>query len=230
MEKPPWGMTQVFRWFFVAQVGSFFVAILLLSFVFDDEGFPAETPIWLLVVTGLMIWVGYGLGTIITTQRTGSGPEVELGLKAPLNLYAGAAVLGVVTQLILLPALYWPILKLNPDLDVGEAAEKLTSSFDTPFEIAIFCLVAVVAAPVVEELFYRGLMLRGLTHHVHPALAVVISAFVFAAVHFQLIQLVGLFLFGLIAGAVVYFTDRVGVSIVLHMAFNLTAVVGLFWL
>ncbi len=223
-------MAEILRWFFVAQLGPIVVAIILLSFVFGEEGWPTPTPIWLLVVSSFMIWVGYGLGTVLQTKRTGAGPEFELGLKAPIAHYLAAGLLGVFTQVVLVPALYWPILKMNPDLDVGAAAEELTESYDTAVEIALFCLVAVVAAPVVEELFYRGLALRGLTNHMHPALAVVVTAFVFAAVHLQLVQLVGLFMFGLIAGAVVYFTGRVGLSIALHVGFNLTGVVGLFWL
>ena len=230
MEKPPWAITDVLRWFFVAQLAPIVVTLAIVGLVFGDEGFPDPFPIWLLIASSSMIWVGYGYGTVRETKRHGLGPDAELGLKAPALHYLAAAALGVFTQLVLVPVLYWPILKMNPDLDVGEAAEKLVESYQSPVEIALFCLVAVVAAPIVEELFYRGLMQRGLTHLMHPALAVVVSAFIFAGVHFQLIQLAGLFMFGLVAGAVVYFTGRVGLSIALHMGFNLVGVVGLFWL
>lgn len=230
ISKPPWGMTQIVRWFLVAQFGPLVLVLALVAVVFGDEGFPDSTPIWLLVVSSALIWVGYGVGTVVETIRTGAGPEVELGIKAPLWMYLVAAILGALTQVGLLPVLYWPILKLAPNLNVGGAAESLVADYDSVIEIAIFTLVAVVAAPIVEELFYRGLLLRGLTHYMHPAYSVVLSALIFAVIHFQLAQLPGLFMFGLIAGMIVYYTGRVGVSIVLHMAFNLTAVAGLFWI
>ena len=223
-------MSHVLTWFLVAQVGPILVFVFLVSLFYGDDELPEATPIWFLFATSILIWFGYGIGTLIETVRRGNGPEIELGLKAPFAMYGVAVVVGIITQLVLLPVLYWPILKLNPDLDVGEAAETLVAEYDTPLEILVFTFIAVVAAPVAEELFYRGLLLRGLTHYMPAAMSVVLSALIFSAVHLQLVQLPGLFLFGLVAGVMVFYTGRVGVSIATHMAFNLTAVVGLFWL
>jgi membrane protease YdiL (CAAX protease family) len=230
LEKPPWTMAQVLTWFLVAQVGPMLIFVFLVGVFYADSELPEATPIWFLAATSSLIWVGYGAGTIIETVRRGKGPEIELGLMAPFAMYVGAAVIGAITQLVLLPILYWPIVKLNPELDVGEAAETLVAEYDTAPEILVFALIAVIAAPVVEELFYRGLMLRGLTHYMPASMSVVLTALIFAAVHLQLVQLPGLFLVGLIAGTIVLYTGRVGLSIAMHMAFNLTAVIGLFWL
>jgi hypothetical protein len=49
----------------------------------------------------------------------------------------------------------------------------------------------------------------------------------FALVHFQVLQIPGLFLFGLIAGTCAQRTGRLGMSILAHAAFNATAVVML---
>lgn len=230
LQKPPWGIREVFVWLFIAQFSSIAIYLLVVGLAYGSEPVPSPLPIWLLVLSSVGLWFGYGIGPVREAIQRGHGVEAELGLRARYGEYGAGALLGVVTQLVLLPLLYVPILWLNPDADVGEAAEELVAGFDTLGEQLLFFFVAVVAAPVVEELFYRGLMLRGLTHYLPAWLSVVTSALVFAAIHFQLLQLPGLFLFGLIAGSVVLYTGKVGVSIAMHMAFNLVTVLILFWL
>ena len=111
-------------------------------------------------------------------------------------------------------------------------------------------LAPVLLAPVVEEVFFRGLLLRavegatdaasasasasaGGSRAVSLGIAVVVSGAVFALVHVlpagsaSEVAVVGLstFVFGVGAGCVAAFTGRLGGAIIAHVTFNALVVV-----
>ena len=65
--------------------------------------------------------------------------------------------------------------------------------------MVLLVLLTIVGAPIVEELFFRGLVLRSLRRHIAPPAAIVVSALLFALVHFQVLQFLALAIFGVIA-------------------------------
>ena len=102
---------------------------------------------------------------------------------------------------------------------------------ENAWTFTIFAAVAVVGAPVVEELFFRGLLLRSLTSAVGTAWAIGIQAVLFGLAHFS--PLLGLANFSVVtiiatAGLVFGITAwwrRIGTSVVAHSAYNLIAVI-----
>ena len=78
--------------------------------------------------------------------------------------------------------------------------------------------MVVVGAPIIEELFFRGLLMRSIQARWNDSLALVASSLFFALVHFQPLQIPGLFMFGLIAGTCAQRTGRLGMSIFAHAA------------
>ncbi len=107
----------------------------------------------------------------------------------------------------------------------GEVTENVLT-------FAVFAAVAVVGAPVVEELFFRGLLLRSLTTAVGTGWAIAIQAVLFGLAHFS--PLLGLANFsvmtiiaaaGLIFGITAWWR-RIGTSVVAHAAYNLIAVIA----
>ena len=137
--------------------------------------------------------------------------------------------IGIIVQAVLVPALYWTLELLLPwDLgDVSEQARTLTDRAGSDAEIFLLVVMVVVGAPIIEELFFRGLLMRSIQARLNDGLALVLSSLFFALVHFQVLQIPGLFLFGLIAGTCAQRTGRLGMSILAHAAFNATAVVML---
>lgn len=97
-------------------------------------------------------------------------------------------------------------------------------------------LAPVLIGPVIEETFYRGLVLRaverrtGGTAFVAASVAVVVSALVFGLAHLAqgaaysptaaVITFTGTFVFGLAAGALAAATGRLGGAIIAHIVFN----------
>jgi membrane protease YdiL (CAAX protease family) len=75
-----------------------------------------------------------------------------------------------------------------------------------------------------EEIFFRGFVLRGLARRMPPAAAIVWTAVLFGAFHFDLYRLLPTTVLGLILGTVVWLTGSLWPAILLHVANNAIAV------
>jgi membrane protease YdiL (CAAX protease family) len=82
----------------------------------------------------------------------------------------------------------------------------------------IFLLV--IVAPVTEELLFRGVILRGLLSRYRPAVAVLLAAFLFAAVHMNPWQFFSAFWLGVAFGWFFLRTGSVKICIVAHAMSN----------
>ncbi|MEM8549883.1 MAG: type II CAAX endopeptidase family protein [Verrucomicrobiota bacterium] len=81
-------------------------------------------------------------------------------------------------------------------------------------------LLAVVGAPLIEELIYRGLLYRYLKSQIRPALAMALSAALFSAIHANLLQAVPLFVLGILLTRSYDRTGNLLVPIFFHACFN----------
>ena len=135
---------------------------------------------------------------------------------------------GRINRLALYPMLAAAILTL------GFVTEPLSSIFPMPeyveqiFEKILnnsFWAFAttVVAAPICEEFFLRGIMMRGLLHHTSPAKAILWSAFFFAVIHLNLWQAIGAFIAGIFLGWIYWKTRSLWACIFVHAINNGTA-------
>ena len=206
-------------------VGGFLVAFIAMGLWAAPAG-SAEQSLGTMAAGWIGLWVGF-LGVPLAASRyKGSGSlAIDFGLWSRWWDAAGLAV-GVICQLVALPALYFLIQELTGDPDVSRPARQLTDGV----EGAAFILVALVvtfAAPVVEEVFYRGLMLRAAARRFGTRWAVFGSSAIFGVSHFELVQFPGLFFFGAVLALLAVRTGRLGASIAAHMAFNGVAVIGI---
>lgn len=209
-----------------AQLLSVVWAGIVLTSLYGGDELPDVLPIGAGVLANVGLWLGYGVGPILLARRKGRGPVADFGaVIRPVDVPTGL-VLGVLTQLVVLPLLYWPLLRVV-DGDPSEAARDLVDAIDGPPDWVLLTVSVVVVAPLVEELFYRGLLLRAVQARLGTTWAVVISAAVFAVVHRQVLPLPGLFVFGLIAALVTVRTGRLGPAWALHVGFNAATLVVL---
>lgn len=173
------------------------------------------------------LWAGL-VGAAVWWSRTrGSGRlSDDLGFRigAWWDVPAGAA-LGVAAQYALV-LLYRPFEQLNHNLtrQLGQPTQRTVGAAHTPLTAAVLLLFLAVGAPLVEELFFRGLLLRSLARWANPVVAVVGSGILFGLAHFEPLQFAGLALFGILLGAVAWRLRRLGPSIAAHMSFNALAV------
>jgi len=137
--------------------------------------------------------------------------------------------IGIACQFALGP-LYWliEIVSRNNTLidQVGDPAQDLTDNArGTGF--LVLAVLLVVGAPLVEEIFYRGMLLRSLKRHLAPVAAILVTGFVFGAAHFNWVGLPGLALFGALLAWQAHRTGRLGLNIFTHAGFNLVTVIVL---
>jgi membrane protease YdiL (CAAX protease family) len=141
---------------------------------------------------------------------------------------AKALVVGATLEVGLTVTLY-PILRLDPHAKNQQLLTDLSTHRDAA-TVVLFVVGAVILAPLVEELLFRGVLLRSLLRKVTPATAVLVSAIVFALVHLAgdpntlpfLPALTGL---GVALALVALRTGDLSASIFIHAGFNLTTTV-----
>ncbi len=191
-----------------------------------------RVPLGLAAVLQVPLWVGL-LGAPFLARREGLQWRRDLGLSmrgvdVPLGL-----VIGLGLQLVVVPLLYVPIFEIFGDQDVEEVARSVVGGADGCLDVAALITMVVVGAPIVEEIFFRGLLHRATAEHFSrrgssgAVLAVGVSSLVFAASHFQLLQFPALFVVGVVTASLVHVTRRLGPAIWAHIGFNGTTVVGL---
>ena len=172
------------------------------------------------------LWAGL-LGTPLLARSRGLNWREQLAWRMrPVDVPLGIGV-GLLLQLVVLPLLYIPILEVFDDLDVEGPARELVGMAEAPLEAAALVLMTVVAAPLTEEVFFRGLLQGALRDRFGPVRAVAVSSLAFAVVHFQVVQFPALLAIGIVHGVLVLRTGRIGAALWSHTAFNLVTVVVL---
>lgn len=188
----------------------------------DDLSIPQ-----LAVATG-GVWAVFVVALVLASRRFGtSSIRGDLALRfRPIDLVG--VPLGVATQFLLVPALYRPLQELWPDTfsdaRLEERAQDLADRAGG-FDTVLLVIVVVIGAPLVEELVYRGLIQRSLSTAVGASSGLLMTALLFALIHFSPVEYPGLFLAGLVFGACVTATDRLGPAILTHAAFNAAGLV-----
>ncbi len=81
-------------------------------------------------------------------------------------------------------------------------------------------LYVAVAAPFLEELLCRGLMLNTLKKSMKPSTAILVSAVIFAFIHGNLYQIVFTLPLGILLGWLAHRFDSIWPSVMTHVAFN----------
>jgi membrane protease YdiL (CAAX protease family) len=116
----------------------------------------------------------------------------------------------------------------DPVRDVGDSID-----FEGATLLA-FSVAAIVGAPIVEELIFRGVLQRGLTKLAGAPVAIGAQALLFSAYHFvpdgsgfSEFYFGALVVFGIAAGVAVERTGRLGPGMVAHAINNTLAMVVL---
>lgn len=108
---------------------------------------------------------------------------------------------------------------------VPEFVTTLYSSTDSLF---LLWIAIVIAAPIFEELFFRGFIITGLSStFMGPIGAIVLSSIAWSAIHIQydLYLITTIFVFGLLLGYVRLKTNSVLLTIGLHSFMNLASMI-----
>ncbi|MGH9045025.1 MAG: lysostaphin resistance A-like protein [Acidimicrobiales bacterium] len=196
----------------------------------------AAPPAWYVASSLVGLWVGFFVGPLLASLARGTRRlAADLGIAfRPIDVVG--VPIGIVGQ-FLVTVLYLPFISHLHNFDAPTT--KLTGGAHGG-AFAVIAILTVVGAPFFEELFFRGLLLRGFLavtgawqHRSRRLLLptvlipVVLDGIIFGLAHFELEQLAGLALFGCILAVVALKTGRLGMNMVAHGTFNLVAVLAI---
>ncbi|MDQ1445467.1 MAG: protease family protein [Acidimicrobiaceae bacterium] len=188
-----------------------------------------QRTLGLAIASLLGLWTGMAGAVVFAVRRQPGGTlPSEFGLAFQWSDVPLGAAVGLASQLFLVRLLYLPFQLNDPDLarKLEKPARELTDLAHGP-AFAVLAVLITVGAPLVEELFFRGLLQRSLLRRLGPVWAVGLSAAAFGLAHYQPLQLLGLVAFGVVLGLLAWRTGRLGPGIIAHVFFNLVTVVAL---
>ncbi|MBV9661156.1 MAG: CPBP family intramembrane metalloprotease [Acidimicrobiales bacterium] len=227
---PRWGVKVAVVGFAVGLVLSTVTASIAGAATGFRAGSNAPVPIAVTAADVAGLWVGLVGAAVYASRTRGRGSlAADFGYRigAWWDLLAGALV-GLACQYGLVPLIYLPFEHLDRNLShqIGRPAQRDTAAAHTSAALTVLIIFLAVGAPLVEELFFRGLLLRSLAGWMSTPIAIVVTGLLFALAHFEAVQFAGLAVFGVVLGLLAWVTGRLGPSIGAHMAFNAVAVIG----
>lgn len=224
--SPTWGLGDaIWGWVAAIVLGAVLGGVIILAAGHggDDQ---ESLPLWLVAITQIPLWIGL-LGAPLWAARKARSTVVDqFGLRFRAIDIPVGLVIGIAAQFVLVRLVSWPWLRLlgRSAEELSEPAQNLVSKAADPFGVVLLVLIVVIGAPVIEELFYRGLLLRSLERLMPSWTAIVVCGLVFGASHFQLLGLPALAVFGMLLAFLAWRTGRLGMAIAAHLAFNAVTV------
>lgn len=212
----PWSAADVWwgllLWFGLTVAMSLgFVLVSEVSSISEDSALSA------LIVLGSLLWLVPVWW--FSTHKYGSG-LVDLGFRRFEWANLGIGV-GLLFGVQILTAIYGGLLTEVFDREMQEGLETITEDMSLPW---LLPLTAVIAAPIVEEVFFRGFLFAGLRGRYGWKKAALISSAIFAAIHFQPFALPPIFALGYLFAYLYHRSNSLWVPIILHFSVNLFAV------
>lgn len=166
---------------------------------------------------------------VVVLQLTGRKPLRFCGLDQPAarGLAAGFVV-GLFNYAAWAVPLMWLSEQVFPKAVVDRFSGARLFEGQSPLELGVIVLGVSLAAPVAEEVLYRGLVQAGLATRLGWARAVVVTALIFSVMHFDPVGLLARFELGVVFGLLAWRAGSLWPAIGAHAANNLTSCVAYF--
>lgn len=229
-EPPRWGAIDVIVAFLTAQVAS----VVGFTLYAAAQGVPVAEldrevlTIGEIALLQIPLWLGLLGVPLIATRVRGNGPVRDLGLRVTAGDAPRGLLIGVASQLLLVPIVTLPVFRFTDadQADLEAPARELTDKAQGS-GVLLLVLVVVVMAPLAEEVFFRGMLQRTLKRVLPAWPAMILTSVLFGLSHFQGLQLPALAAFGLVLSVLTHRSGRLGPAIWAHVGFNATTVVAL---
>lgn len=116
------------------------------------------------------------------------------------------------------------VISMTPLVDMSSGYQEANMGFYGS-TLVLEILSSALFTPVLEELVFRGILYNRLKKMLPVPAAIVGSALIFAMVHFNIVQFIYAFLFGMVLAFLMERGAHVGYAMLGHMTANLIAVV-----
>ncbi len=123
-------------------------------------------------------------------------------------------------QLLATPLYHWILRMLDVSIDIQESLVILKTT-DSPAVLAMLGVMALIIAPITEELFFRGILLPVFRRRMGGWPAILLSSLVFALIHFHLPSIAGLFIVSIACCLAALWGKSVVPAIWVHALFNI---------
>ncbi len=218
LKIPAWGMGDVLVTLLGAAI--FGVAVSLLLMVMHVD--PVNG--WGLIVAFASPWVFLAGWPIASAIIKGNKPRIDFGLvRTPQHLRLGL-VAGAISLFLgsfaaaISAALFGPISSTAGNVGARQSGLVFWA----------FILFALVGAPIVEELAFRGMLYGALCKsQIAPFTSVVISAGIFSLYHLEPGRILVLFVIGIVLGEVRRRSGSTYASMIAHAVNNAPGIIGL---
>jgi len=184
---------------------------MLLSNVVDKE---LSMLVFYVIVTATILWIACVYKKVIEGKSSSFNLHLSNWQILPFI---------IIGELMISIGISQPISDLIP---MPELLKKFFLEMSLNTNIFTF-FALVIAAPLLEEAIFRGVILDGLLKKYSPQRSIVISSFLFGLVHMNPWQFVGAFFLGLFMGWVYYKTRSLLPTILMHASTNLVAFIGM---
>jgi membrane protease YdiL (CAAX protease family) len=191
-------------------------------------------PEWYVISTLVGLWIGFVGAPWLASRLQGTRQFAsDLGIRFRLIDLWGI-VIGIAAQGAIV-VMYAPF---KHDIHNFNAPSQKLTGASHGGGFLLIAATTVLIVPFAEELFFRGLLFKGLVRVCAPVtagrsrvaaviLAVVIDGLLFGLAHGEWVQLAGLAIFGMVLAAVSFRTGRLGMNMVSHASFNLVAILSI---
>ena len=213
----------------VASVFFQYIAFALFIEPPSDPGKPQELTPWLAVFAVLifqfpMLLVFYGLRRFHPTEFAGRLSQVTL---SPAQTFFKTIPLFILyLPVIWLAALVWNYALTKVEslgfIDEAKPQELITllEGGGDPLALGLLVLLAVILAPIVEELIFRGCLYRFLKSQSTILPAQIISGAIFSLIHANLFSFLPLVIVGILLARVYEKSGSILIPICFHALFN----------
>jgi len=157
--------------------------------------------------------IGIPLGVVFNIRKNATGIE-HFNFKpfAPIIV-----PLVVIATIAIALGVSIPIISLIPIPEFVKQAFLLMSDDRGVFTFTTL----VIAAPILEELIFRGIILEGFLKIYSPTRSIILSSILFGLVHLNPWQFLSALVIGIFMGWIYYRTNSLWLTIIIHATLNL---------
>lgn len=220
----PWGWPDLFFiLFIIAALHLLILGVLQMLQLSGGLDGLDNVSVWIVAHSVVLHWAAIAIIGFRARQR---GITWRVGFahgnSAPVGdaLQGLAAYVAIIPILLFYAAVYHVWLQWTGHEPAPQEVVRLFSEVGEGFMFYYFILLAVLVAPVAEEILFRGVLLPALGRRWGMGAAILVSSVLFAIIHFHIPSLVPLFVFSIALSLAYIYTETIVVPIVMHSLFN----------
>lgn len=229
-ERAP-GMTGIVIAFVAFGIGAFAGFVVGLAIPSSEQSRAAEISL-----TSLALWLPLVVACVVVSRRRGSGSFINdywFNFRwSDVGIGLAGSIAGRVLSASFLAPIPFPSRSLN-EIDKMVFGESIEGAATWVVLIVVTC----IGAPLVEELFFRGLVQARLVGRYGPVVGIVAASVLFGAAHLIAWQGAWTFAYawavtagGLVLGTIFHLSRRLGPAVAAHALFNAQAMLALAFL